>query len=366
MRACRRWRCVIIGGVIDWGIAERLAGLVAGRDDRGGALLAGLEDVARRSEELVGGYTTLAPAGPLPAAEALTRAEWAQMNLQGMRPMLDPIVDRIGGGGLGPLRGPVRAGAGYLVAAEVGLITGYLSQRVLGQYELAVLDPTAPTRLVFVGENLATAVRVLEVDGPELVKWIALHEVTHAFEFAGVPWLRDHLATLVRELIATLDVRVDARALMRVPTGQELRAWAENVRREGLVSIMASAEQRAVLARIQSLMAVLEGYSEHVMDAVGARLLATLPELRAAMERRRRSRSAPERVLQRLIGLDLKIRQYELGKHFCDGVAASGGIAALDRVWSSPDALPTAEELEDPAAWVRRTQVRTVTKSAGG
>ena len=127
-----------------------------------------------------------------------------------------------------------------------------------------------------------------------------------------------------QELIATLDVRVDPRALMRVPTGRELRAWAENVRREGLVSIIASGEQRAVLARSQSLMAVLEGYSEHVMDAVGARLLETLPELRAAMERRRRSRSAPERVLQRLIGLDLKIRQYELGKHFCDGAAASG------------------------------------------
>jgi coenzyme F420 biosynthesis associated uncharacterized protein len=362
--AGRRSPSVIIVGVIDWSVAERLATLVAGGRSGDAALVAGLADVARESERVVGEYTTLRPGGPLPAAEALSRADWARMNLHGFRPLLDPTAERLVPAGLGPVAGPIGSAAGFVIAAEVGLLTGYLSQRVLGQYELALLEPAAPSRLVFVTENLEEAVRTLDVDGEELLRWIALHEVTHAFEFSGAGWLREHLAGLVRELLDALDIRVDPRALLRLPSGAELRGWAEALRREGLVAVVASPRQREVLDRVQALMALLEGYSEHVMDAVGARLLRTLPELRAAMERRRRSRSGPERLLQRLIGLDLKIRQYEVGKRFCDAVVADVGIAGLDRVWASPRHLPSAEELAVPANWVRRTHVPAVTKSA--
>jgi putative hydrolase len=103
-------------------------------------------------------------------------------------------------------------------------------------------------------------------------------------------------------------------------------------------------------------MALLEGYAEHVMDAVGADLLDDVASLRSAMDRRRQERSGLLRVVEKLIGLDLKLRQYELGKSFCDDVVAREGIEGLNRVWSLPEALPTHAELGDPAGWLARTE----------
>jgi uncharacterized protein (DUF2342 family) len=81
--------------------------------------------------------------------------------------------------------------------------------------------------------------------------------------------------------------------------------------------------------------------------------------LREAMDRRRRSRSAPERLLQKLLGLDMKMRQYEQGKRFCDAVVDEVGIEGLNAVWRAPEDMPTPAELDDPAAWVRRTRLPT-------
>src|SRR5205085_11224176 len=128
----------------------------------------------------------------------------------------------------------------------------------------------------------------------------------------------------------------------------------QDFREGGLVALVQSREQRRIMNRIQAAMAVVEGYSEHVMDVLGERVLPSYAGLREAMDRRRRSRSYPERILQRLLGLDLKMRQYEEGKAFCDAVAERGGIAALNRSWDRPESLPTAHELYDPAAWMAR------------
>ena len=96
-------------------------------------------------------------------------------------------------------------------------------------------------------------------------------------------------------------------------------------------------------------MAVIEGYSEHVMDAIGAEVLPGYEQMREAMDRRRQSRSAPQRILERLLGLDLKMRQYTLGKKFSDEVVKAGGIETLNKVWESEELLPTLEEIERPA-----------------
>ena len=103
-------------------------------------------------------------------------------------------------------------------------------------------------------------------------------------------------------------------------------------------------------------MAVLEGYAEHVMDAVGGDVLDDLDSMRVALDRRRRERSGFLRLFERLIGMDLKLRQYEQGKRFCDAVVARGGIEALNRAWTSPEAMPTLAELDDPVAWLARTE----------
>jgi putative hydrolase len=116
------------------------------------------------------------------------------------------------------------------------------------------------------------------------------------------------------------------------------------------------AGRRDVLERVQAFMAVLEGYAEHVMDAVGADVLNDLPALRRKLQQRRRDRSGLLKLLERLIGMDLKLRQYEQGKAFCDGVVARGGIEGLNRVWAGPGSMPTIAELDDPAGWLARTE----------
>jgi coenzyme F420 biosynthesis associated uncharacterized protein len=280
-----------------------------------------------------------------------------------MRSLLDPTLARAGKG-LGPLRPAMRIAAGAVLTAEVGVILGFLSQRVLGQYELVMLEPAAvtrPPRLLFVVPNLRQAVESFEADEREFLTWVALHEVTHAVQFAGVPWLQEHIAGLVGELLSSAELRIDAARALRLPSLDDVKRVAAAVREGDIVGLVASEQERAVLERLQCAMAIVEGHAEHVMDAVGEELIPSLPKLRAGLERRRRSPGWAARALQRLLGLELKMRQYEQGKRFCDAVVERAGIAALNRVWEGPELLPSTAELEDPGAWLARTGVRAAT-----
>jgi coenzyme F420 biosynthesis associated uncharacterized protein len=203
-------------------------------------------------------------------------------------------------------------------------------------------------------------VRSFDVDEEEFVKWVALHEVTHAVQFGGVAWLQPHMAGLMRKLMASVEVRMDAKRALRLPGTGDLRKLVDAVRQGDLVSLVVKPEERETFDRLQATMAVIEGHAEHVMDEVGRDMLPSLPQLRAALDRRRRSASAPARLLGKLLGLELKMRQYEAGKRFCDAVAREGGVEGLNRVWSSPEALPSLHELEHPSEWLARTHVPAV------
>jgi len=343
-----------MGSVIDWKLATTIAEGVAGLKPAPDP--AHFEHVAGPAEEsarLVSEYTGL-HAGVLPHPEPVDRPLWIQSNLNSLRTVLDPVTDRIGGN-LGALAGPARAAGGALLAVEVGAISGMLGQRVLGQYEFPILEPEAPARLLFVSPNLAQAAISLEADPDELLRWVALHEITHALQFGGVPWLREHLTAMVRELASALDLD-PTRLFSGLPGLDDLRGLVDAVREGGLAAVVLGTERRALMDRVQAFMAVLEGYAEHVMDAVGPAVIDDLPRLRAALERRRADRSGLLRLFEKLIGMDMKLRQYEQGKRFCDGVVERAGIAGLNRVWESPDRLPTLLELEDPAGWLRRTE----------
>jgi coenzyme F420 biosynthesis associated uncharacterized protein len=231
---------------------------------------------------------------------------------------------------------------------------GYMSQRVLGQYELSLLEPERQPRLLFVEPNLAKAIKELGVEADSFLRWIVLHEVTHVLQFQGVPWLREHMGDLLRNYLATMEVRIERGAAGGLPSLPNPADLVEKFREGGLMALVQTEEQRLIFDRIQAVMSVIEGYSEHVMDAVGEQVLPEYAGLRDAMERRRRSRSAPERALQKLLGLDLKMRQYEIGKQFCDAVSEKHGIEALNRVWEAPEAIPTLSEIDDPDAWVAR------------
>jgi coenzyme F420 biosynthesis associated uncharacterized protein len=342
--------------VIDWRTAERVAGFVGGSSGSSESLPGDLVAITRDSETRVRNYTGMTAAMAVAPPEAVSRSEWIAANLKTMRPLLDPLTGRVAEG-LGPLAAPLRLATGVVLAAQVGALTGYLSQRVLGQYDLALLDATVAPRLLFVAPNLNEAAGKLDADREELLRWVAFHEVTHAVQFTSVPWLREHLGGMLRELLDSLEVNVDTKGLLNLPKGGDIRQLIATIRSGDLVTLVMGDERRAVIDRMQATMAVIEGHAEHVMDAVGADVLPSQEELRASLERRRENRPPLLRIFERLLGLEMKMRQYRDGKRFCDRVVEVGGIAALGRVWSAPAALPSLAELADPGAWMRRTAV---------
>jgi coenzyme F420 biosynthesis associated uncharacterized protein len=345
--------------MIDWPLAQRLAGFVAGQPDTE-PLRADLGELSRDSAERVIAYTGLTPQQPIPAAEPVSRDEWVRANVASMSALLDPALRSVTARVSKPARPAMQLATGVVMTAEVGVMLGFLSQRVLGQFELVLLDATPddrPPRLLYVEPNLARAVTAFRADEREFLHWVALHEVTHAVQFSGVPWLQSHMAGMVRELLDSAQLKIDARRALRLPRTDDLKRLAEAVRTGDMVTLVASPREKATIDAMQATMAVIEGHAEHVMDAVGTPLLPSLPRLREALDSRRRSQSAPARVMMKLLGMEMKMRQYQQGKVFVDTVVREGGLETLNRVWSSPAMLPTLAEIEDPRAWIRRTGV---------
>jgi coenzyme F420 biosynthesis associated uncharacterized protein len=343
--------------MVDWGLARQIAALAAGRGNEGVVPF----DAAALSTEMepaVATYTQLALGSPTPSAEVVTRADWAGVNLDTLSHILDPVAARLDErlGFAGPLAGALRAAAAATLAAEAGLVVGYLSTRVLGQYDVSLLGAETEPRLLFVGPNLEGAVRDLEVDADSFGRWICAHELTHVFQFQGVPWLREHMSGLLRRYVETLEVRIESGSAGGLPSLPDPARLVEAFREGGLAALVQNPEQRALMDEIQAAMSVIEGYSEHVMDAIAAEVIPGHEQLREAMDRRRRSRSAPQRIIERLLGFDVKLRQYELGKKFADAVAAEAGIEGLNRVWVSPQAFPSIDELQHPSSWLKRTE----------
>ena len=361
---------------IDWRAAQRIGERVAGSPPAGGVRAATVEPRAYEFARRVSEYSGLGVPSALPPLETVDRAEWIAANLLTMRPLLGGLSERIGEG-TGPLAAPLRMASGFLLGAQLGGLTGVLSQRVLGQYDLALLDESPTPRLLLLAPNLAIAARNLSVDRDELVLWVTIHEITHAVQFTGAPWLRAHLGGILKELIEGLQVSLtgakddDAegkpandtppwRRMPKVPDPGELREMAERARRGELLRLTLGEDRWELVERMQAVMSLIEGHAEHTMDAIGAEVLPSLPALRRAMNRRRESRGLPWRVLEKLLGLEMKMRQYEVGRRFCDEVVAAGGPQALARVWTGPEQLPTTQELAQPALWLARTDVRPV------
>ncbi len=339
--------------MIDWRLANRVAGLVAGESDAGPPLPGDLHELGAAAGAAVISYTRLVPLAPLPPAEAVGRDVWARANVALLRETIAPVTERLD---QRSMPAPLRSLAGGAVAAEIGGLLGYMGRRVLGQYEVSLTPRAveAPPRLLLVTPNLRNVAGVLGAPLEDLLAWVMVHEVTHAVQFSSVPWLRPYLGGLVGELLDSTDVDLKLGA-PRIPSAEEVRGLWDSARDGGLMTMVAGPERRELLARVQSAMALVEGHAEHVMDAAGAPLVPSLDRLRSAMDRRRSERPPVAAVIERLLGLEMKLRQYQDGKRFCDAVVAREGIDTLNRAWESPEQLPSVAELADPVAWLRRT-----------
>jgi len=347
-------------GLVDWSLAERIALALSGDGPAWPGTEDELRSESRRAGQLVGRYTGLKVKTPLPEAELIGREEWARVNIESFRAMSGGVEavlaermssDEDGGGGGGVGARITSAATG----AEVGLLVGYLSQRVIGQYDIALLGPTRAPRLLFVGPNLSAARGRLDVDRELFLRWIALHETTHAVQFAGVPWLRGHLGEIAAELFEQAAIEVKPGELVSKLTKMNPRELLRSASNGELATLLWNDSQKGLVDRLLAAMTVVEGYAEHVMDAVGHELDPGYAEMRRRLDRDRERRGGLDKLVSKLLGLDMKMAQYVRGKRFCDAVADQAGIRALNTVWSGPEALPTPEELEAPDAWIERT-----------
>jgi len=345
-----------VSALVDWELAGRIARVAAGE---GGAAMKAEIDLggaSARAERAVIDYTGLSTLEPVPEPEWVSRREWATANLDSMRELIAVLEQRVSEARPEVVSGPLGAIAGRVLAIELGGLVGLASRRVLGQYEFPLLGEREP-RLLFVGENIEVATADLDAGPAEVLEWIAAHEVTHAVHFASAPWLRGHMGGLARSLLADAPLRIEPRELLaaagRLISTDPRRLIAE-LRHADPVTLLAPAASRETIARVQSTMAAIEGYAEHVMDAAAEGLGLDVAKLRAGLERRRQDRGNLARVLSWLLGFEMKLRQYREGKRFCDEVVERAGIGGLNRAWDGAESLPSATELGAAETWIAR------------
>jgi len=303
-------------------------------------------------EPIVGDEIGAALPAALETPAVIDRTQWIELNLvtfEGLFGRVEQILIDSSTGADTPGRALARIVNRSLGNQQLGFLLAYLARKVLGQYDVSLLavTPGARGRLHFVEPNITATAATLRIPLAEFRTFIALHEVTHAFEFEAYPWLRDHFAALVAEAIDQLAAEsggMGARlrsALARRGSGH----WMERI---------LTPAQLATFQKTQALMSLLEGYSNHVMNAAGERLLPGFARLHDRFERRNEARGALDRAILRLTGLDLKMEQYEAGERFVTDVIAARGRDFLNRVWEGPGNLPSLSEIRDPGRWIAR------------
>jgi putative hydrolase len=324
------------------------------------------EEAVRVAELQVASFTGLDPPHDVPIVKTVRRAEWIAENLEGLRALLEPAATRLGQaiakaqGEMAPEGTPdvaaqvLRQLSPLLLGAQVGSVLGYLAQHVLGQYDIAVPRPRGAGALLFVGSNVAAFERDWSLDRTDFRTWVAIHEVTHRFEFAR-PWAAPRFRELLDDFLSTLELDVDGlRRRFEALDPSNPEAMQELLQgEEALFGAVLDAEQRLKLGRIQAFMAAAEGYGDHVMHAVGRALLPSYGRIEEAMRRYREGEQG-DPVFERLLGVEMKREQYRLGKDFCDAVVAATDEVTLAKLWDSPDAIPSLPELEEPRLWLAR------------
>jgi coenzyme F420 biosynthesis associated uncharacterized protein len=297
---------------------------------------------------------------------AFDRVDWIDANLAAFKRMFAPIeeLDLQSGakGSLGKLASGVNQ---TILSYEVGLLLGYLARRVLGQYDLALLgrEPVeAAGKLYYVEPNIRGVEAKLHLPREDFRMWLALHETTHAFEFEAHPWVRVHFNELLDRYMGFM--KQDAEYLKQGIEG--LKVFANRVRNRNKsengswIEAFMNDEQRALFNEMQAMMCVVEGYSNHVMNAVGKGLLDNYDEISRKFEERQKQRTQSEQMFARLTGLNVKMEQYRAGERFIDEIVRLRGHESASRVWESKEFLPTMTEIRDPERWLKRVGAMTL------
>jgi coenzyme F420 biosynthesis associated uncharacterized protein len=325
-----------------------------------------LRDLAGAVQEPVYEVTGLSATGDgsLGRVAVVDRPGWIRANVDGFRVVLEPLVEqlkeRTQGAGQSRPAGVISAVGSRVSGIQAGLILAYLSGRVLGQYELFLPPETSPVdgqqpgRLTLVAPNIVMIERELGVDPHDFRRWVCLHEETHRLQFTAVPWLRDYVQSQMTEFLLASELD-PAAMLQRVRAAADAVAGAVRGGDGGsLIEAVVTPAQREIMDRLTSVMTLVEGHGDYVMDAVGPQVVPTVAQIREKFSARRGSSGRIEQAVRRMLGIDLKMKQYAEGSRFVTAVVEQAGMSTFNKVWTSPETLPTKAEFADPQLWLDR------------
>jgi len=346
---------------IDWEMAERVAIKVSGREPfaqsyHWDSLGPDFEEFTAKAEELVAEETGLRSlAGPARGRLA-DRPDWVRANIASfqrlLRPVLTKFEDRL-------TASPAAPFASKMAGAEIGMLLGWMSGRVLGQYDLLIVEEENPADqdiVYYVGPNVLAIEKMFAFPPREFRLWLALHEVTHRAQFTGVPWMRDHFLGLVSQTMEAVDPDPKRliEALMRVLDA--MRNGTNPLEDGGIMAVFAGEEQRKVMEQVSGLMSLLEGHGDITMDRAGKGLVPNADRFSRALKQRRQNATPLAKFVQQFVGLEAKINQYEQGEKFIEAIEREGGERIIDEAWVTPANLPSIAEIRNPDLWLARVR----------
>jgi coenzyme F420 biosynthesis associated uncharacterized protein len=384
--------------MVDWDLAVLAASKLSGPGPtvsraEADAVVGQLRADADRSTALVGEYTGLQATERTAPVLVVDRPGWVQANVDGFATVISPLIDRLREkrGAPSPM---VEAVGSRVTGLELGALLGFMSSKVLGQFDpfyapetraLPAGRPASPTavaspaaaphadrpappavpphaaggsatagRLLLVAPNIVHVEGELDVDPTDFRLWVCLHEETHRVQFTAVPWMRDHIHGRIAALVESIEIEPGRLAGMLTDGLKRVGDLVRGDDEVSLLDLIQTPEQRAIVDQVTAVMSLLEGHADVVMDGVGPEVIGSVAEIRRKFNRRRTGGGTLDRVVRRLLGVDAKMAQYRNGAIFVRGVVDQVGMAGFNAVWTSPETLPSRAEIGDPEAWVRR------------
>ena len=350
---------VVASDPVDWRLAERIARRVGGHEPFIDSyhyrnLTPELTEFTAQAEELVAAETGLkSMAGPA-RAQVTTRAGWVNANVASfqrlLRPVTNKMAERVSSSWLAPVTQRVSG-------TEMGAVLGWMSTRVLGQYDLLIIEDDRPEdqdMVYYVGPNVMALEHKHGFDPRQFRLWLALHETTHRAQFTGIEWLRPHFLSLVQDALDAAEPDLEHFKQVAKEVLEARRRGEDPLADGGLPALLATPEQKAVLDRIGGMMSLLEGHGDVTMDRAGADHVPDASRFARVLRHRRNSAKGVSKLVQRIVGIEAKLNQYAAGEAFIETVEARGGTELLNRVWESSDRLPSMTEIRNPQQWIDR------------
>ena len=351
--------------MVDWDVALSTASKLVkpGPDisrEGAAAAVAELRSCAERAEAYVTEVTGLTTPGGTAPVLVVDRTRWIEANLDGFREVLAPLnakaVEKLSQGS------STMAGLGARVSgAEVGALLSYLAPKVLGQFDpfYPGADGEPGGRLLLVAPNIVAIERELGVSSADFRLWVCLHEETHRVQFTAVPWLRGHLTELISRVVDSAELDPQIVSQMLRDAVKRIIEGLSGDEEISIIDLVQTPAQRETVDQITAVMSLLEGHADVVMDGVGPEVIPSVAQIRAKFTVRRQGQGF-DKVIRKLLGLDAKMRQYRDGAAFCRAVIDRVGMDGLNRVWTSPNTLPTRAEITDPQLWLSRVHGQPV------